>query len=323
VLGLLRLSQDYAAASLSEDAMAAQVQAAERSVTEQVQTSYLRLFEARASRQVAQTSQRQLEEQVTVAKARVAAGALTSADVLRVEVAKANVQQQELQAKVQESAAKTLLLTLLDLPVDAAVEFVEPTSLEEAGAAAAPAAAEASQRALAQRAELVQATKQADSAEALARSRLFSLLPEIDGEAAYVSVQGQALAEKESYFIGVKATWPVWAWGAQWFAHRAAEHQAQSARLLVEDSQRQVKVEVAGRVDQLEAATAAIEVAKKALESAEEAFRVTNELVKAGAGTTTDLLDSQSALTQAKLNLVRARYQQAQARVQLERAMGG
>ncbi len=323
VLGLFRLAQDYRAADRLEHAAGAQVLAAERALTEQVQTGFLHLFEARASRQVAQTSQRQLEEQVVVAKARVAAGTLTSADVLRVEVAKANVEQQELQARVQESSARTLLLTLLDLPQDAAVEFAEPTSLEAAGAAPAPALAEASDRAFARRAELVQAAMQAESAEAQSRSRLLALLPEIDGEAAYVSVNGQVFAEKETYYIGVKASWPVWTWGAQYFAHRAAAHQATAARLLVDDSHRQVRVEVAGRVDQLEAATAAITVAKKALESAEEAFRVTTELVKAGAGTTTDLLDAQSALTQAKLNLVRSRYQQALARVQLERAMGG
>ena len=49
---------------------------------------------------------------------------------------------------------------------------------------------------------------------------------------------------------------------------------------------------------------------------------MTEALVKAGSATTTDLLDSQSALTQAKLNLVRARYEQAIARVSVKRAIG-
>lgn len=79
-------------------------------------------------------------------------------------------------------------------------------------------------------------------------------------------MDGQAFAERESAFIGVKASWPVWAWGAGWYAQRAAAHQAASARLWVDEARRQVRVEVSGRVDQLEAATAAIEVAKKALE---------------------------------------------------------
>lgn len=321
LVGLLHLSQDFVAAGRAEDALEAQVVAAEHTLTEQVQTAYLRLFEARAARDVAQSSQALLGEQLVVANARVLAGTSTSADVLRVEVARANMQQQELQAKVQESAAKTALLTMLELPNDA-VEFVEPVALEAAGGQPAPSTTDATRLAEARRPEFTQATRQAESAEALARSRLFSLLPEVDAEAAYINVQGQAFAQKDSMFVGVKATWPVWVWGAQWYAHRAAVHQAEAARLLVADTRRQVRVEVSGRIDQLEAATAAIDVARKALESATEAFRVTSELVKAGSGTTTDLLDSQSALTQARLNLVRAKYQQAIARVQLERATG-
>lgn len=82
-------------------------------------------------------------------------------------------------------------------------------------------------------------------------------------------------------------------------------------------------VEVSERLDQLEAATAAIDVAGTAIASADESYRVTNALVQAGSGTTTDLLAAPSALTQAKLNLVRATYQQAQARVQLTKGRLG
>jgi outer membrane protein TolC len=44
--------------------------------------------------------------------------------------------------------------------------------------------------------------------------------------------------------------------------------------------------------------------------------------VRAGAATTTDLLDAQAALTQAKLNLVRSRYEELRARSSLFRALG-
>jgi len=49
---------------------------------------------------------------------------------------------------------------------------------------------------------------------------------------------------------------------------------------------------------------------------------VTDARVRAGAATITDLLDAEAALTQARLNLARANYERAMARVQLERAMG-
>ena len=55
---------------------------------------------------------------------------------------------------------------------------------------------------------------------------------------------------------------------------------------------------------------------------AEEAYRVTAALVHAGSGTTTDLLNAESALTQARLSLERARYAQAASRIRLERAAG-
>ena len=322
LLGLAHLSQEYSAASSNADAADAQLVGAQSAIREQVETTFLRLFEARASLQVAQSSESQLAEQVTLSNARIQAGSGTNADLLRTQVAKANIQQQALQAKVQASQARTQLLVLLDLPYDTTVDFAEPESLEQAAAQAVPTLTDATGQAYSQRSELKNAALSAEGAEALSRARLLQLLPDIDFEAAYLHIDGQALALSDSAFYGFKASFPVWTWGTQWFAHRAAAHQAEAARLLADDSKRQVRIEVSGRLDQLEAATAAIDVAGTAIASAEESYRVTNALVQAGSGTTTDLLDAQSALTQAKLNLVRAKYQQAQARVQLTRAIG-
>jgi outer membrane protein TolC len=49
---------------------------------------------------------------------------------------------------------------------------------------------------------------------------------------------------------------------------------------------------------------------------------VTNLQVRAGTATTTDLLDGQAALTQARLNLVRARYARVKAALLLAHAAG-
>ena len=73
---------------------------------------------------------------------------------------------------------------------------------------------------------------------------------------------------------------------------------------------------------QLDAAASANSVAQQAITSAQEAYRVTDAQVQAGTATTTDLLEAQSALTQARLNSLRAQYQLAIARVNLRRAMG-
>jgi outer membrane protein len=323
VVGLVRISQDFMAANSNTEAADAQVVTAERAMREAIESNFLRLYEARAARDVAKSSQEQLAEQLVVAKARVEAGAMTTADVLRVQVARANIQQQELQAGVQESAARTQLLTLLGLPLDADVDFAAPTQLEAEAEKPVPSLADANSAALSSRSDLQAQVRLLDAAEATSRSRLAALLPDVDLTAAYIRVDGQALAQKDAAYIGVRASWPIWLWGTQWYAHRSAAHQAFAAKLLTEDLSRQVQGDVSTRMDQLRSATSAIDVAKTALSSAEEAYRVTAAVVQAGSGTTTDLLDAQSALTQAKLNLVRSRYQQALARVQLRRAMGG
>jgi len=49
---------------------------------------------------------------------------------------------------------------------------------------------------------------------------------------------------------------------------------------------------------------------------------VTTVLLAAGSASTTDLLDAQAALTQARLNFARARYEYALARIGLEHALG-
>ena len=78
------------------------------------------------------------------------------------------------------------------------------------------------------------------------------------------------------------------------------------------------------RIFQLRATSTAVELLQTAIKSAEEAYRVTNAQVKAGVATSTsDLLDAESALTSARLSLVRAKYERAIAAVALRRATGG
>jgi len=144
----------------------------------------------------------------------------------------------------------------------------------------------------------------------------------VDIEAAYMRVDGQIFAPKNSAFVGVKASWPIWEWGASWNARKAAAAQAEAANADLEAERRQVLVDLTSRGAQLDAAASAVEVAKEAIASAEEAYRVTGAQVRAGAATVTDLLDAQAALTQARLNLANARYEHAMAKVALDRAAG-
>jgi outer membrane protein len=237
-------------------------------------------------------------------------------------VAAANARQQEIQALAADQAARSRLLVALGRePGDVSIDFVEPLTLEKADERDVELSPLVS-KAVQQRTELRSAALMAKSADANARSRSYRLLPELDLEAGYMHMTGQTFVKTDSAFIGVKAGWQIWDWGADWYQHRAASAQADAARLQADDARRQVEVDVATKLADVRATASALETGRTAIGSAEEAYRVTTVLLAAGSANTTDLLDAQAALTQARLNFARARYEYALARISLDRAVG-
>ncbi len=324
LLGLIHLAHDHEAEGRRAEATEAQLETARADLRAAVQTQYLRLFEAKGLAEVARASERELTEQVTVTQAKLNAGVATTADLLRVQVAAANAKQQEILAHSQEEVARASLLGAVGLPQsDTQTQFAEPTALLEGGSRDVPQSIdEADRRAQSARPELREKRLQADAAHHGQKARLFSLLPEVDAEAAYLRTDGSIFNPHNAGYFGIKATWAIFEWGASYYAQHAAAEQAEAADHDAEDTSRRIGVEVATDLSQLRAATAAVDVARQTIASAEEAYRVTQALMKAGTATTTDLLDSEAALTQARLNLERARYEQAIAQVALRRGLG-
>jgi outer membrane protein len=320
LLGLLRRSEDYQSQARSADAADASVRVAEARTREGVEIQYLRMFEARAMEDIAHASEAELADEVTVTEARLKAGSVTQAELLRVKVAQANARQQGIAAHSQSIVARASILSAIGSPPgETDIEFAPPASLLTTAASVAAAAPEA---ALRDRPEIAEARFTAESARHQAHSRTFALFPEVDLEAAYTRVDGQIFAPKNSAFVGIRAGWPIWEWGTTYQAEKAAAAQADAAEDNLESQRRQVLVEVTSSAAELDAASSAVDVAEQAIKSAEEAYRVTTVEVHAGAATVTDLLDAEAALTRARLNLVRSRYEQAVAGVEVERAAG-
>ena len=320
ILGLVRLGYGFSSANRSADASQSDAQAVAANVTEQVQTTYLRLFEAQAQEGVARASVEQLQKQVQDAEARFRAGTITNADLLRFKTAAANARQQEIQAHTDGLIARQALLTYLGRnPEDPSIEFVEPEDLERHGAEPVSHPVDTLiNRSLAQRPEVLRAQQQAEAARDNDRAQFAALLPEVNLQASYAWTRGQLFYPENSFFVGILVNWPFWTWGTTFYAAKSAERQADAAEALSQDTRRQAAYEVSSRYVQLQAQFVAVEVAETAIKGAEEAYRVTDAQVRVGTGTTTDLLDAQSALTTARLNLERARYERAVARVALD-----
>lgn len=322
VLGLVHLGFGLASANRSADASHSDAQAAAAALGEQVRTTYLRLFEALAQQEIARTSVEQLQKQVLDADARYRAGTITNADLLRFQTAAANAQQQFIQAQTEALVDRQGLLTYLARnPEDLSIEFVEPEDLERMAAQPVPQPVDSLiNQSLAQRPEVHRAMAQADAARENDKAQFSALLPEVNVQASYAWTRGQLFFPENTAYVGIFVNWPFWSWGTQFYAAKSAERQADAADALAQDARRQAAFDVSSRYVQLKAQFVAVQVAETAIKSAEEAYRVTDAQVRAGIGTTTDLLDAQSALTTARLNLARARYERAVARVALDRA---
>ena len=125
-----------------------------------------------------------------------------------------------------------------------------------------------------------------------------------------------------SWDIGVNVRWSLFDGGRARAetAEAAANRRAVEARL--RDFDAGVEVEVRQRMAELTSATAAIEAAGVGVRSAAEARRVIAERFSAGVATNMDVLDAQTALLQAELDLTRARASAELARARLQRALG-
>lgn len=325
LLGLLHLERDRQAQVALTAAGDDQLAAAIADLRADIETQFLRFFEARAMKQIAEDSQRELADQVQVAQARLASGVNTRADVLRIEVAAANAKQQALQAESQALGARARIVAAIGLRADEAdaLTLVEPRELLAAARAPVRPFERAIEETRLRRPELAAERHLTLAAENQARARGFALLPEIDLEAAYTRIDGQIFAPANSAFVGVRAQWAIWEWGASLAQHRAAVAEASAARHDSDALERSIEADLKNTLAEGDAARGAVDAAESAIASAEEAFRVTEVQLKAGTATTTDLLQAESSLTEARLNLTRAQYEMAQVAVALRRATGG
>ena len=154
---------------------------------------------------------------------------LTPADVLRLDVAAANARQQEIQANAAEQVSRSTLLVAIGRQADdPGVTFVEPPTPETAQTSEGDLAPLVAQ-AMGKRTEVQGADLSAEAARKSARSRTYELLPDVDLEAGYMHMTGQTFVKKDSAFIGLRAGWQIWDWGARWYQRRAARAQATAA----------------------------------------------------------------------------------------------
>jgi outer membrane protein len=310
----------YKVQDLGVDVAAIRRLATRREVAFETIQAYYRLLESLRLAAVANDSVTQLEAQRKQAQSQFDNGVIGKNDLLRAALALAQAKQRAIQTRGQVVLARGQLGASMGLSPDEPLEPVPYTS--EPPPIAEPGLESAEARAVAQRLELRDLSRQVEQAESNKAFAKKKLVPAIDAIGNYTHTAGSEFAQVDSAYVGLTASWDVWDWGTTISGIHEADarlHQAILARKKLED---QVRVEARKAFVDADTAHEALDVARSAVSQAEENFRIVTKKFDNNAATSFDVVDAESLLTQARGQVEQALYDYLIAGAALQKATG-
>jgi len=269
-----------------------------------------------ASRKVIETRLKALKaisSSLAVARSRFEAGDLLKSDLLNLEVEQSQATENLVQAQHDLEMAKRVFLTLLGLPGDGL-----RIEIEEGESPVLPTEPDSAQRP--EMKKLTAALQAAESRLAAARG---SRLPTVDGFARYNYDQGTVLdGDGDSWIAGVNLNFKLFD------GHQSAADIALAEARLGEVRAEKKKLELALGLELSQAELALnlarerLKVSQKMVEQAAESERLTKARFDAGVLLTSELIDSEKRLTDARVGNALATSAVAVAIADLRRAAG-
>ncbi len=313
------LLNKYRLAQLGVESASTALNRIKQDISLGVVQAYFGVLTAIELRKVADQAVLLLENQRQVSQEYYNVGMIPKNDLLRTEVQLAQRVREQTVAENNIELAKSQFNLVLQRPLQTPVELVdmlsyEPTSLE---LGASISLAQENRLELKEAALRVKASeRQVD----LARSAYF---PQVQVSLnAFKSEGGSTSALEEGWSFLAGATWNIFEWGKTREEVSAARSQVRRDELGMLQLKDQIALEVKEAFLALKVAEKNIFVAKKAVEQGEENFRMAQERYKEQVGTITDVLDSQTLLTQAQTDYYNALSNYNVAKAALNRAMG-
>jgi outer membrane protein TolC len=323
---VLRIRQGELAAVSARDAAELNADASKRAVATEAKLLYYNWARARLGEVVTAQSVEQAVHHRELAKAARDAGRAPTADVLRAESLVSAAELADTRMKNAGILAEERLRTVMH---DSRGSYEVGEDLLSPLAVADPGDPDALYReALTRRPEF--RAMAASEASLRNQKSVFDArgLPRLDavGNAYYANPNFRVVPPtnewRATWDVGLQLVWSPSDFGANGAASRgldAKRKRLDAERAALTDALRD---EIAGaRVAWLEARSAA-ETADRGLVASEEAYRVRRELYDLGRGTDVELIDAESDVLRARLEMIQARVDARVAKVRLEHAVG-
>jgi TolC family type I secretion outer membrane protein len=236
-------------------------------------------------------------------------------DVTRAEVDLANAQLTLIQARNAVRLARVALNTAMGIAIDSPTEIQDILTYEAFPLDESQLLAEALQR----RPEYRQVKTRVEEAEAKVRQTFRNFFPDIAGNAFY----GAARADmNEVWELGLSLNWSIFDGGNKIARYKEAKASLEAAQSRVRAQELAIWKEVEQAHLNVSEGEQRIQAVKKAVEAAQENFRLAQGRFDAGVGTIIELTDAQLTLTQALSTEAQALTDYRIAVSRLERALG-
>ena len=293
-------------------------------IVEGVKTYYFNILKSERILQVAQQSVEQLKAHRDIAQSFYDVGLIPKNDLLYAEVELANGTQDLLRAENGVQLAKAYFNTILRRSVNDPVTVRDildyssfPMNLDECLKTAFQNRPEITAY------ELI--VEQARKAVTLARSDFYPSVNVVGNYSKYgdePDVSGSKYKDQEDWRVMAIANWNFWEWGKTKHAVDASKSKVSQADDALLDLKDRIALDVKSLYLNLREAEKRIFVAQKAIEQAEENFRINEERYKEQVATSTDVIDAQTLLTKTKSDYYNALSDYNVAVGKLERSMG-
>jgi len=287
-----------------------------RAVTDRMTFEVARLFHVIARTdgfvEAADAAVRSFQENISIARKRMDSGKALKTDVLDLEVRLAQAEADRVAARNGAQIARRALANLLGR-ADGALEIARPSDMLDVAGDAQPEL----------RAELQALARYQAAAEAGVRKARSGYYPKFSAFVNGDHNRGWKFnGHSESYTAGVMANWNLW--DGKLTRGRVAEAKAKSESL--DEQERRLRLRIDFEVQQARlnamAATERLKAANKAVILAEESVGLTRVRFEQGLALSTQLIDSETALTGARVRREQAKADRNIAIATLRHALG-
>ena len=315
---------NYQASKKGEDIAKADESTTTQDIVQEVKIAYFNILKAQKIVDVTRQSVDQLKAHRDEAQSFFDVGLIPKNDLLQSEVRLADGQQSLLRAENSLETAKSRLNTVLRRDINTPVSLQDILVYRPYHQAMEPCI----QTAMDKRPEIQAYLSKVDQMKEYVKVAQGDLMPSVNAIGHYErygdspELNGTIYRSMENWYIMARADWSLWEWGKTKNQIDTRRHQENQLQNLLANEKDRITFEVKASYLQVRESEKQVFVVQKAIEQAEENFRINTERYREQVATSLEVLDAQTLLTKTKSDYFNALGDYFISQARLERAMG-